>query len=136
VPNHAVVAFCAAGPTLALLLKKAHGTPVRRIVGIDPATLAFRFDAGEAGTEPEDEWDRQIASDGWSLVFVASTEDDRHRCELRSVDTTTGRTLWSRPVGTWRAHAFVGGHLVAWSDERIEVLSPANGQVVAKLEPS
>lgn len=133
VPNHVVVAFAAAGPTLVLLLKKAMGTEVRRIVGVDPSTLAFRFDAGEAGTEPDDDWDRQLASDGWSLVFVATPDDDLDRSELRSIDTTTGRTRWSRPIGRWRAHAFLGGHLVAWSDEKIEVLAPANGQVVATL---
>ncbi|MDB4938797.1 MAG: uncharacterized protein JWP87_5769 [Labilithrix sp.] len=133
VPNHVVAAFCSAGPSLAILLKKAHGTPVRRIIGIDPATLAFRFDAGEAGTEPDGSWDRQLATDGWSLVFVATPDDDLDRCELRSIDTTTGRLRWSRPIGRWRAHAFVGGHLVAWADGRIEVLAPANGQVVAAL---
>jgi outer membrane protein assembly factor BamB len=131
VPNHTVVSFAAAGPTLALLLRKAHGTPVRRVVGLDPATLAFRFDAGEAGTEPDEPWEGQLASDGWSLVFVSTPTDDRSACELRSVDTTTGRMLWSRPVGTWRSHRFLAGHLVVWSDERIEVLSPSNGQVVA-----
>ena len=102
-----------------------------RVVGIDPGTLAFRFDAGEAGTEPEEPWEGQLATDGYSLVFVGSPRDDRGSCELRSVDTTTGRTLWSRPVGMWRAHRFVAGHLVVWSDERVEVLAPANGQVVA-----
>lgn len=135
IPNHVLAAFCSAGPTLALLLKKAHGTPVRRIIGIDPTTLAFRFDAGEAGTEPDASWQRQLASDGWSLVFVATTDDDADadHCELRSVDTSTGRLRWSRPIGRWRAHAFLGGHLVAWSDGRIEVLAPANGAVVATL---
>jgi hypothetical protein len=133
VPNHVVAAFCNAGPTLAILLKKAQGTEVRRIIGIDPATLAFRFDVGEAGTEPDDDFSHQLASDGWSLVFVATPDDDRERCELRSVDTTTGRLRWSRPIGCWRAHAFLGGHLVAWADGLIEVLAPANGQVVAAL---
>ena len=130
-PNHSPVAFRAAGPTLAVLLVKSQGTPVRRVIGLDPATLAFRFDAGEAGTEPDGDWDRQLESDGWSLVFVATPEDDADRCQLRSVDTSTGRTLWSRPIGRWRAHRFLGGALVVWADDRVEVLAPPNGQPIA-----
>lgn len=130
VPNHTIAALVPAGPTLVLLLRKAHGTPVRRVVGIDPATLAFRFDAGEAGSEPDDDFDDQIASDGYSAVFVASPNDDEDECELRSIDTTSGRRLWSRPVGRWEAHRFVGGQLVVWANGGVEVLSPQNGQVV------
>lgn len=133
IPNHVVTAFFPAGPTLVLLLKKAVGTGVRRIIGIDPASLAFRFDAGEAGTEPDDAWERQLATDGWSVVYVATPDDDSERSELRSLDTTTGRTLWSRPVGRWRGHAFLGGHVVVWSAATIDVLAPSNGQVVATL---
>lgn len=133
VPMHAPVAFCPAGPTLAVLLVKSQGTPVRRVIGLDPATLAFRFDAGEAGTEPDGDWAEQVRSDGYSLVFVATPEDERSRCELRSVDTSTGRMLWSRPIGRWRAHRFVGGSLVVWSDERIGILAPPTGQPIAEL---
>jgi outer membrane protein assembly factor BamB len=133
VPNHAIAAFCPAGPTLVLLLKKSHGTPVRRLVGIDPNTLAFRFDAGEAGTEPEEPWDRQMATDGYTLVFVATPNDDLESSELRSIDTTTGRMLWSRAIGHWEAHRFINGQLVVWTDQKIEALAPQNGQVLASL---
>ncbi len=133
IPHHHVMAFCAAGPTLAMILKKAHGTEVRRIVGIDPNTLAFRFDAGEAGTEPDDDWDRQIVSDGYTVVYVATPNDDDSQCELRSLDTSTGRLLWSKRIGRWQSHRFLGGHLVVRSDEKIEVLAPPNGQVIASL---
>jgi hypothetical protein len=67
VPNHAVAALVSAGPTLVLLLRKAHGTPVRRIVGIDPATLAFRFDAGGRVRAPEHrrgEWPPPLVAPG------------------------------------------------------------------------
>lgn len=126
--------MCPAGPTLVLLLRKSHGTPVRRIVGIDPNTLQFRFDAGEAGSEPEDDWEGQLATDGYSLVFVATPNDDMSSCELRSIDTSTGRMLWSRPVGSWKAHRFLGGQLVVWTDEKIEALAPQNGQVLASVQ--
>ena len=68
-----------------------------------------------------------------TLQFVATPDDDLDHSELRSVDTTTGRMRWSRPIGRWQAHAFVGGHVIAWADDRIEILAPANGQVVASL---
>ncbi|MBX3206209.1 MAG: PQQ-binding-like beta-propeller repeat protein [Labilithrix sp.] len=133
VPNHSISALVPAGPALALLLRKSHGTPVRRIIAIDPHTLAFRFDAGEAGTEPDDDWTDQLATDGYTLVFVATPTDDLAEAELRSVDTSTGRMLWSRPVGSWCGHRFIGGQLVVWSDTKIELLSPPNGQVLASL---
>ncbi len=132
VPNHRIAAFVPAGPTLFLLCKKAQGTAVRRVVGIDPTSLAFRFDCGEAGAEPDDDTEHQLITDGYSVVFVASTHDDASQCELRSVDTTSGRMLWSKPIGTWRGHFFVGGHVVAWSYESVQVFAPSNGAVVAK----
>lgn len=132
VPNHEVAAFSAAGPTLVMLLRKTHGTPVRRVVGIDPQSLAFRFDAGEAGSEPEDDWEGQLATDGYSLVFVAGLDDDRF--ELRSIDTTTGRRLWTRPLeGRWLSHRFLGGHLVVRTEDGVWVLAAASGQPVASL---
>jgi hypothetical protein len=102
------------------------------IIGIDPATLAFRFDAGEAGTEPDGNWGPTARNRRLVARVRRDTDDDLDRCELRSIDTTTGRLRWSRPIGRWRAHAFIGGHF-AWADQRIEVLSPANGQVVVAL---
>lgn len=131
IPNHAIATMIAAGPTLVLLLRKARGTSVRRIVGLDPNTGAFRFDAGEAGDQPDDEWERQIATDGHSVVFVAS--EDLDDCELRSIDTSTGRPLWRKNVGAWRAHRFVGGVLLVWSDSAIVALAPSSGAVLAEL---
>ena len=132
IPNHEVVAFCAAGPTLVMLLKKTHGTEIRRIIGIDPQTMAFRFDAGEAGDEPSSNFERQIATDGYSLVFVAT--DDDENWELRSVDTTTGRRLWTHRLSNeWVDHRFLGGHLVVRTYDGVEVLSSQNGQPIACL---
>ena len=133
VPNHAVAALLQAGPTLMLLLKKAQGTAIRRIVGLDPNTLAFRFDAGEAGEEPTDDWDRQLATDGYSVVFVATPNDEMESAELRSVDTSTGRQLWRRPFPRYRHHRFVGGAVVVHGYDKIEVLAPQNGQLIAQV---
>jgi hypothetical protein len=132
IPHHEVVAFSAAGPTLVMLLKKTHGTEIRRIIGIDPQSMAFRFDAGEAGEEPSSDWERQLATDGYSLVYVATDDDDNW--ELRSIDTTTGRRLWTHRLGgTWLDHRFLGGHLVVRTDDGVEVLASANGQPIAAL---
>jgi hypothetical protein len=104
IPNHEVVAFCAAGPTLVMLLKKTHGSEIRRVIGIDPHSMAFRFDAGEAGDEPSSDFERQLATDGYSLVYVA-TDEDEGASELRSIDTTTGRRLWThRLTNDWLDH--------------------------------
>jgi len=134
IPHHEVVAFCAAGPTLAMLLKKTHGAEVRRIIGIDPQSMAFRFDAGEAGEAPSRDYEKQLATDGYSLVFVATDDDDIDKYELRSVDTTTGRRLWThRLEGEWQEHRFVGGHVMVRTYDCVEVLSASNGQSIARL---
>lgn len=133
VPNHKVVGMMQAGPVLALMLTKAHGTEVRRVVAIDPNTLAFRFDAGEAGTEPTYDYDQQMVTDGYSLVFVATPNDDVMTAELRSVDTNTGRQLWTRPAPGYRRHGFVNGAVVVHGYRQIEVLSPQNGQRIAAI---
>jgi hypothetical protein len=133
IPHHEVVAFSAAGPTLVMLLKKTHGSEIRRVIGIDPQSLAFRFDAGEAGEEPSsDDWERQLATDGYSLVYVAT--DDDENWELRSIDTTTGRRLWTHRLSNhWLDHRFVGGHVVVRTYDGVEVLSSQNGQPIAGL---
>jgi outer membrane protein assembly factor BamB len=133
VPNHKIMAMKQAGPTLVFVLTKAQGSAIRRIVGIDPQTLAFRFDAGEAGDEPDGDWDAQLATDGYSVVYVAI--DDDGNAELRSIDTTSGRRLWSRKIvdNRYESHFFRNGALVVRSSRKIEVLSPQNGQPIASL---
>lgn len=134
VPNHKIVAMVQAGPTLVLMLTKAHGTEVRRVVGIDPNTMGFRFDAGEAGAEPNYDWKRQLVTDGYSLVFVATPDDDLRNAELRSVDTSTGSQLWKRSVEFPRRHWFLNGALIVRTANRgFEVLNPQNGQPIASL---
>ena len=67
------------------------------------------------------------------LRFVASPGDDEDQCELRSVDTSTGRTLWTRPIGEWKSHQFEGGALVCRVRGKVMVLRPDNGQPVAQF---
>ena len=119
------------GPTLFVLMTKARGTSVRRLIGIDPQTLGMRFDLGELGSEPNDDWDRQMVSNGYIMVFVASPTDDSDACDLHAVDTTSGRTLWKVPVGEWFAHYFLGGYLVVRSREKLQILKPDTGQPLA-----
>jgi outer membrane protein assembly factor BamB len=130
--DHKALALAIAGPTLFVLLEKTKGTSVRRLVGLDPQTLAMRFDLGELGTEPDDHTPVQLQSDGYSLVYVASPKDDDDDCELRACDTTSGRLLWRRPVGEWYGHSFIGGYLVYFSRREMAVLRPDNGEVLAQ----
>jgi hypothetical protein len=131
VPSHAIASLCAGGPSLFVLLKKAQGTPVRRLVGLDPISLAFRFDCGEQGAEPSDDWEEQIATNGFVVVVVATPEDDLDGAELRAYDTTTGRLAWRRPARGWRRHHFQGGWLVSVTRAGLEILDPRSGQPTA-----
>ena len=129
--DHKAVALKIGGPTLFVMLEKTKGTSIRRLVGLDPQTLAMRFDLGELGTEPDDNPHEQLKTDGYSLVYVASPKDDEDDCELRACDTTSGKLLWRRPVGEWFGHSFLGGYLVYFSRREMGILRPDNGAVLA-----
>ncbi len=128
--DYKAVALEIGGPTLFVMLEKTKGTSVRRLVGLDPETLAMRFDLGELGTEPDDDHADQLQTDGYCLVYVAS-KDDEDDCELRACDTTSGKLLWRRAVGEWFGHAFLGGYLVYFSRREMGILRPDNGVVLA-----
>jgi outer membrane protein assembly factor BamB len=133
IPNHVVTSLLAAGPVLAVFLQKRAGSPVRRLLGLDPMTLQVRFDSGELGTEPSDDYNDQLVSDGYSIVVVASENDDADTCELRSLDTTTGRPLWRRPIGAWQAHCFESGYVLVRAAEKLWVFAAQDGRVVASF---
>jgi outer membrane protein assembly factor BamB len=125
-----VRALAACGPTVMVLLSKHHGTSYRRLLGVDAQTMAVRFDLGEWTTEPNDDWSRQLCSNGHVTVAVTSPTDDGDDCELVAVDPA-GRIAWRLAVGEWKAHAFVGGHVVVLSSRGWQVVRPDNGQVIA-----
>jgi hypothetical protein len=119
------------GPTLFVLLEKHHGTGIRRLLGLDPQTLAMRFDLGELSTEPNDEWNRQMASNGEIVAFVTSPDNNDDNCHIMGVHAT-GRVLWKASVGEWRAHWFLGGLLVVATDSDYKIFRPNDGQLVAQ----
>ncbi|HEY8079928.1 MAG TPA: PQQ-binding-like beta-propeller repeat protein [Labilithrix sp.] len=124
------LAMC--GPTLFVLLVKHHGTSYRRVLGIDPQTLAVRFDLGELGTEPDDDYPTQMCSNGYVNVIVTSPANDDDRCELIAVDPR-GAILWRKDIGEWRSHWFCGGNVVVCCGQGLRILRPDNGQLVASL---
>ncbi len=124
------LAMC--GPTLFVLLVKHHGTSYRRVLGIDPQTLAVRFDLGELGTEPDDDHTTQMCTNGFVTVLVTSPTNDDDRCQLWGVDAR-GAMLWRKDIGEWCAHWFLGGNVVVCTGQGWEILRPDNGQVVASL---
>ena len=121
------LAMC--GPTLFALLVKLHGTHTRRIVGVDPQTLAVRFDLGEMTTEPNDDWTSQMRSNGHVLAYVTSPKDDDDDCEIVAVDGS-GRVGWRARVGEWKAHWFAGGNLIVVSAGSTRALRPQDGATI------
>jgi len=133
VPGYKAQALKIGGPTLFSLLAHSGPTRMRRVVALDPATLAIRFDCGEIGTAPSLDEDAQIQTDAHAAVFVTSPTNDDNACELRAVDVTSGRALWKRPVGEWFGHYFLGGYLVFFAREKIGVLRPDDGRTIAEF---
>ncbi len=125
-----IAAFKAAGPSLFVLLVKARGTEVRRVIGLDPASLNVRFDCGTIGTEPC-LGVSTFATDGHTVTFVASPTDDEDACELVGVDATSGVRLWAKPIGAHHCHTVALGHVLVRTDERLFVLALRDGQEVA-----
>jgi hypothetical protein len=130
-PAFRIHALAMCGPTLFVLLRKEHGTSYRRILGVDPATLGVRFDLGELTTEPNDDWTRQMCSNGQILVLVTSPTNDDDDCALWGVDPG-GRVVWRLAIGEWRRHYFAGGLLVVQSRRSWKLVRPEDGIVVAE----
>ena len=131
VPGFHIVSLVMCGPTLMALLAKAHGTRIRRLVGVDPQTLNIRFDLGELTTEPSDHWTTQMCSNGFLTVVVGSVANDDDKCELMGIDPG-GRVLWTIPIGEWRGHYFLGGNIAVVSADGFRVVRPDNGQLVGE----
>jgi len=123
------------GPTLVALLRKEHGTSYRRLLGVDPQTLTLRFDLGEWSPQPTSDWTGQVRSNGYVAVAVTSPTGNERDCELLAVDPG-GRVVWKLPVGYWKWHEFLGGHLVVESSKAWRIVRPDTGQVVAIFEGS
>jgi outer membrane protein assembly factor BamB len=132
-PGLQIQSLVMCGPTLMALLVKEHGTNYRRLVGVDPQTLGIRFNLGEWTPEPNDDWTGQVCSNGYVAVAVTSPTSNDRDCELLAVDPA-GRVVWKLPVGRWKAHAFLGGHLVVESSKTWQVVRPDTGQVIATYE--
>ena len=99
-----------------------------RFLVIDPMTMQVRHDSGKL---PFDESDSFYEVFGTFVAYVVQADEDRNR-ELRVVETTGGRVVWTRPIGRWSSHWFTPeGLLVVYHDTDIEVFNPADGQVVA-----
>jgi outer membrane protein assembly factor BamB len=133
VPNYKAQALKIGGPTLFALLAHTGPQRMRRVVALDPATLAIRFDCGEIGAAPSLDEDHQIQTDGHAAVFVTSPTNDDNTCELRAVEVQTGRALWKRAVGEWFGHYFLGGYLVFYTRDKIGVLRPDDGRTIAEF---
>ncbi len=115
------------GPTLAVLVR-ARGR--RDVVGLDGRSLGARFELGDVGEMPDGSAHEQMQSDDRRLVVVASPDGARSQCLLRAMDAG-GARLWERPVGEWLGHYFLGGHVVAVSRGRMEILEADTGRVFA-----
>lgn len=123
-----IAALCMAGPTLFVLLTKEHGTRYRRVLGVDPLTLAVRFDLGELSSEPDDNRPWQMCTNEQIVAFVTSRDQSDDHCEIWGV-LPTGQVLWKTYVGEWKGHYFQGGHIVVRTDNGWFVLRPNDGQI-------
>lgn len=126
-----VKAWRACGPTLFVLLTKTRGTETRRIIGLDPGSLAMKFDCGLVGTEPSDLGRNTFQSDGQTVVYLACPNGDTYACELVAVDAHTGSRIWAKPVGAYICHTVAMNHVVVRSQDKIRLISLRQGQEVA-----
>lgn len=133
VPGYRAQALKIGGPTLFALLAQTDTARMRRVVALDPATLAIRFDCGEIGSAPSLDEDTQIQTDDHCAVFVTSPTNSDDSCELHAVDVRDGRALWKRPIGEWFAHYFLGGYLAVHTREKVAILRPDDGSSIAEF---
>ncbi len=109
----------------------------RRILGLDAATLAPRFDSGPLPEDPSTMDTAQIQANDQVFVYVTSPSGDDNHCELRAVDAATGQERYRLEVGDWSAHHIEGEHLVvvhhpAGGSRAVSIFSLADGQLLAR----
>ena len=126
-----IKAWKACGPTLFVLLMKSRGTEVRRVIGLDPGSLAMKFDCGLIGTEPSNLERNLFQTDGQTVVYVASPQDDASECEIIAVDAHSGTRIWAKPIGSYLSHTVALNHVMVRSREKIRLFSLRQGQEVA-----
>lgn len=119
---------------LALLWNDDTPPYVRRLVWLDPTTLAERVeghDLGSIGGDSGDWWSHHVETDGRLVAAVAAPDNDRERCEIRAFDAASGRRLWSTPIGEWQHHEIVAGYVLVRSAGSLMVLRPDTGAPIA-----
>lgn len=126
-----IKAWKACGPSLFVLLVKSRGTEVRRIVGLDPMSLAMKFDCGMIGTEPSELGPETFQTDGQTVVYVTCPNDDEGECELVAVDAHTGSRIWAKPIGTYLSHTVSHNHVMVRSYGKVRLISLRQGQEIA-----
>lgn len=109
----------------------------RRILGLDAATLAQRFDSGPLAEEPSTMDTAQIQANDELFVYVTSPSGDSDHCELRCVDASTGAERYRFEVGDWSSHHIDGQHLVVvhhppGASRTVSVFSLADGRLLAR----
>jgi serine/threonine protein kinase len=138
-PNHRVVAMFIANAVLFLVLEE-NGTSTRRLVGLDPSTLAPKVQFGtlaassaSARLQPRDQA-RHVIAAGNLAFFVLERGDGSADGELYAVDTTTGTAVWTRSlrdIGPIEDFFFLGGYLVLCAEASLMILDPMRGTTVA-----
>ncbi|MEO6419440.1 MAG: protein kinase [Polyangiaceae bacterium] len=138
-PNHRAIAMYIANAVLFLVLEE-NGTSTRRLVGLDPSTLAPKIQFGTlAASSPsarltKREPARHVIAAGNLAFFVLERGDGTTDGELYAVDTTTGTAVWTRStrdLGPIEDMYFLGGCLVLRSTSAIQILDPLRGASVA-----
>lgn len=131
VPAFHIESLLMCGPTLMVLLRKHHGTSVRRFVGVDPQTLAIRFDLGELAESPSRDWTQQMCTNGQVTVLATGRTGESHTTDLLAIDPA-GRVVWKVPVRNWSSHYFLGGHVAVHSGAGWQILRADTGEVLAE----
>ena len=122
----------AAGPLVVFQLTAFEGGDTDRIVALDAATLALRFDSGVLPEEPSNMSAAHIQVGEGVFVYVTSPTNDDQQCELRAVDTATGAQRWVAPIGAWTHHFIAGDKVIAYGDDQaMQILDLATGTRLA-----
>ncbi len=139
-PNHRAIAMFIANTVLFLVLEE-NGTGVRRLVGLDPSTLAPKVQFGtlaassaSARLQPRDQA-RHVIAAGNLAFFVLERGDGSADGELYAVDTTTGTAVWTRStrdIGSIEDFFFLGGYLVLCAAASLMILDPMRGTTLAE----
>jgi hypothetical protein len=124
----AIVQELAVAPDTVLVLLNGRLQSVARMIGLDAALLTIRFDVDLVDQHSSLNDKPLVVHKSLAIVATRRRWSGETAAQLRALDVSTGRTVWTLHADGLIEHAMVGAVLVIRSAQGTWFVEPTNGQ--------